>query len=94
MQRKLVVDYVDGQGRRTHRVLWPVHLGFMDEARVVAGWCEMRSAFRFFRTDRILSAALGERYPRRRSDLVRDFRTQIEAEQASAKTRHGGGDAD
>ncbi len=90
MQRKLVVDYVDGQGSLTHRILWPIHLGFMDEARVVAGWCEMRSAFRFFRTDRILSAVLGDRYPRRRGDLVREFQIQVAAEQKSAKTRNDG----
>lgn len=87
-QRKLAIDYVDGQGSPTHRMLWPIQLGFMDEARVVTGWCEMRRAFRFFRTDRILSAVLGDRYPGRRSDLVRDFKAQIQTEQTSARTGH------
>ena len=77
MQRKLAIEYMDGQGRRTHRILWPVQLGFMDNARVLTGWCEMRGAFRFFRTDRILSADARDRYPRRRSDLVRAFQDQI-----------------
>jgi predicted DNA-binding transcriptional regulator YafY len=90
MKRKLAIDYVDGPGRHTHRVVWPIHLGFMDEARVVVGRCEMRGAFRFFRTDRILSAVLGDRYPRRRSDLVREFEAQIQAEQAFAKTLDAG----
>lgn len=79
MQRKLAIEYVDGEGRHTHRVLWPVQLGFMDNARVLTAWCEMRGAFRFFRTDRILSADTRDRYPRRRSDLVREFQAQIQA---------------
>ncbi len=86
MQKKLAIDYVDGQQRRTQRVLWPIQLGFMDNARVLIGWCEMRRAFRFLRTDRILSANLGDRYPRRRGDLVRDFEVWIRDEQASGDT--------
>jgi predicted DNA-binding transcriptional regulator YafY len=78
MHRKLAINYVDGQGRQTQRVLWPLQLGFMDEARVVSGWCEMRRTFRFFRTDRILHADLRERYPGRRSDLIRDFHAQFD----------------
>ncbi len=68
---------MDGQRNRTDRVVWPIQLGFTNDARVLAAWCETRRAFRFFRTDRILSAALGERYPARRVDLLRDFRAQI-----------------
>jgi predicted DNA-binding transcriptional regulator YafY len=90
MRRKLAICYVDGEGRQTQRVLWPIQLGFMDEARVVTGWCEMRRAFRFFRTDRILSAELGDRYPARRSDLVHDFEAQLQAERASGKAAEGG----
>ncbi len=88
-QRKLAIDYVDGQGRQSHRVLWPIQLGFMDEARVVTGWCETRRAFRFFRTDRILAADLLERYPGRRRDLVHDFEAQLRDERsASSATKH------
>jgi predicted DNA-binding transcriptional regulator YafY len=45
----------------------------------------MRGAFRFFRTDRILSAALGDR-----AILVREFQIQIAVEQKSAKARDDG----
>ena len=76
-QKRLRIAYVDGQRNRTDRVVWPIQLGFTNDARVLAAWCETRRAFRFFRTDRILSAALGERYPARRVDLLRDFRAQI-----------------
>lgn len=85
-QRKLEIDYVDGQDRKTHRTFWPVQLGFLDEARVVAGWCEMRSAFRFFRTDRILGAEMLDRFPARRSALVRALQAQLRDEQSAFKT--------
>jgi predicted DNA-binding transcriptional regulator YafY len=43
----------------------------------VVAWCELRRAFRFFRTDRIVSAVADERYPARRADLLRDFKAQL-----------------
>ncbi len=76
-QKRLAIDYIDGAARHTQRVIWPIQLGFMDNARVLTGWCELRQAFRFFRTDRILSAELHDRYPARRADLVRDFHAQL-----------------
>ena len=82
-QRRLRITYLDGQRIRTNRVVWPFQLGFTDSARVLAAWCETRRDFRFFRTDRILSAVFGERYPARRADLLRDFRAQIERDEAS-----------
>lgn len=79
-QRRLAITYVDQHDRRSERVVWPILLGFMDNARVITGWCELRAAFRFFRTDRILSAEPRERYPGRRSDLVRTFQAQLRDE--------------
>ncbi|HTJ62546.1 MAG TPA: YafY family protein [Alphaproteobacteria bacterium] len=81
-QKRLAIAYVDERERRTGRVVWPIQLGFMDNARVLTCWCELRQAFRFFRTDRILSATLQDRYPRRRADLLRDFHIQLREEQA------------
>src|SRR5580692_7674849 len=34
-QAKLRVDYEDGHGARTTRVIWPIALGFMNEARAL-----------------------------------------------------------
>jgi len=84
--RRLAIDYVNGEGRQTQRVIWPIQLGFMDNARVVTGWCELRQAFRFFRTDRISSAEIGDRYPARRADLVRDFHSQVRDEDSTDKS--------
>ncbi len=80
MQKRLAIHYIDGAERHTRRVIWPIQLGFMDSARVLAGWCELRKAFRFFRTDRIGLAELLDRYPSRRADLLRDFRAQLHDE--------------
>jgi predicted DNA-binding transcriptional regulator YafY len=78
---------VSGENRATQRVVWPIQLGFTDSVRVLTGWCELRNAFRFFRTDRIASAELLDHYPGRRPDLIRDFQAQLrnerDAEQAS-----------
>jgi predicted DNA-binding transcriptional regulator YafY len=79
-QKRLAVEYVDEHERRTARVVWPIQLGFMDSARVLTGWCELREAFRFFRTDRIVSAELRDRYKARRADLMRDFQAQLREE--------------
>ncbi|RVM35044.1 WYL domain-containing protein, partial [Sinorhizobium meliloti] len=54
---------------------WPFALGFFEEVRVLAAWCELRQDFRHFRTDRIAEAAmLDDRYPRRRQALLKDWR--------------------
>jgi predicted DNA-binding transcriptional regulator YafY len=79
-QKRLAIEYVDEHERRTERVVWPIQLGFMDNARVLTGWCEPRKAFRFFRTDRIVSAEPRDRYKARRVDLVRDFQAQLRGE--------------
>ncbi len=60
--------------------LLPLMLTEMDSARVLLGWCELRKAIRFFRTDRILWAELRDRYPARRADLVRDFQAKLRDE--------------
>lgn len=83
-QRKLRMIYRDPRGTETERVIWPIMLGFFEARRIIAGWCELREDFRSFRTDRIVRGRLlKERYPGRRRDLVRRWRTQV-AEQSVA----------
>jgi len=48
-------------------------------ARVLFAWCKRQQAFRFFRTDRLVSAADGDRYPARRVDLISRCQNDIEA---------------
>jgi len=77
-QVRLDIDYEDEQGRRTQRVVWPVQLAFMDSARVLAAWCELRQGFRTFRTDRIIAMTRLDRYPGRRADLARRLRAHLD----------------
>ncbi len=82
-QTRLDISYADDQGRRTQRIVWPIQLGFMDRARVLAAWCELRQDFRTFRTDRIATIAPLDRYRGRRADLVRRLRAHLEARAAA-----------
>ena len=78
-QAKLRIDYGDLNGQATTRVIWPIAIGFMNEARMLAAWCELREDFRHFRTDRIAAASeIGERYPGRRSQLVKAWRATMD----------------
>lgn len=77
---RLAIAYQAAPDRPTSRTVWPLQLGFMDSARVLTAWCELRQAFRFFRTDRIAAAAPDGRYPGRRAELLRAFRAQLERE--------------
>lgn len=71
-ERKLRFSYRDGAGAASLRTVWPFALTFFDEARVLMCWCELRSDFRSFRTDRIGEVELLDaRYPQRRQVLLK-----------------------
>lgn len=75
LEHKLDIRYRDGAGKDSSRTIWPFALGFFDRARVVVAWCELRESIRHFRTDRIIGLVpRGERYPRRRQALLKDWR--------------------
>lgn len=62
--RKLSIGYGDGNGVITRRVIWPFMVGYEARACVVIAWCELRSDFRIFRTDRFSDVDFLEmRYP-------------------------------
>ena len=64
--RKIALSYRDGEDRATERVVWPIVIGYLDAARTLIGWCELRKDFRNFRVDRISHARfLEERFPAR-----------------------------
>lgn len=72
---KLKMTYVDVKGDESQRIIWPLALGFFEEVRVIVAWCELRSDFRHFRTDRIVKLApLETRYPKRRQHLLKKWR--------------------
>jgi predicted DNA-binding transcriptional regulator YafY len=80
------LGYVDLKGVATQREVWPIALGFFDHVRLLIVWCELRKAFRHFRTDRILTwKPLGRRYPKRRAALLKAWRAERDAEKASCQ---------
>ncbi|MDO8330521.1 MAG: YafY family protein [Fluviicoccus sp.] len=76
-ERKLCFSYRDGQGDISQRTVWPVALGYFERVRMLVGWCERRQAFRHFRVDRMSDLQrLDVRYPRRRRQLLHEWRQQ------------------
>ena len=72
---KIDIDYADVNGQPTTRRIWPFALAYFEETRVLAAWCELRSAFRHFRTDRLSTMTVTDiRIPRRRDRLLAEWR--------------------
>jgi predicted DNA-binding transcriptional regulator YafY len=87
--RKIRIHYRDMTDRETERTIWPVMLGYFDRTRALIGWCELRSDFRTFRTDRMQSLALlDERPPKRRAILLRDWE-KAQAEENARRAAAG-----
>jgi predicted DNA-binding transcriptional regulator YafY len=53
--RKIKLEYRAANGEVSHRIVWPVLLGYEDTHCLLIAWCESKQAFRHFRTERILS---------------------------------------
>ena len=76
-QRKVAISYEDAQGALSDRTIWPIAIVYFDDVRIVAAWCEDRSAFRHFRVDRLrVRATLEDRYPGRRQSILTRWRQQ------------------
>ncbi|GAL99626.1 YafY family protein [Sphingomonas parapaucimobilis] len=74
-ERRLLLVYRDATGETSERMIWPMAIALFDRADVLLGWCELRSAYRTFRIDRIVTArTMPERYPRRRAVMLREWR--------------------
>jgi predicted DNA-binding transcriptional regulator YafY len=68
--KKIKLTYRDEQERETQRTVWPFAVGYHETVRLMIAWCELRSDFRSFRTDRVADAEfLDERYPERAATL-------------------------
>jgi predicted DNA-binding transcriptional regulator YafY len=81
---KMTLVYEGGSGTRTERVVWPILLGYRDTGRILAAWCELRSSFRYFRTDRMISAdKLEQRIPENALALRSRWRSAMDQERAS-----------
>jgi predicted DNA-binding transcriptional regulator YafY len=77
-EHKVRIAYKNEAGLPTERVVWPIGLAFYEGRPVLAAWCELRSAFRHFRADRISQLTpCAERYPQRRSALVKAWLNEM-----------------
>ena len=77
--RKTELLYKAEDGKETKRVIWPLAVAYYDAQRLIIAWCELRQAFRSFRTDRMVEATvLEQKYPRRRKALLKQMHEELE----------------
>jgi predicted DNA-binding transcriptional regulator YafY len=78
-QGKIAILYSDEGGRQTRRTIWPIAVSYWENSRTIVGWCELREAFRHFRTDRVVEADFLEtRYPTQRARLRAAWRKEMQ----------------
>lgn len=76
--RKVSIQYRDEIDRYTERTIWPIGIVYYDATRNIIAWCELRTAFRHFRTDRIAQVdILKDRYPKRRKALLKEWQEEL-----------------
>lgn len=73
-QNKVLINYKDGKGDKSQRILWPLGLQLYRAIWMLGAWCELRQGFRVFRLDRITQMiVLEERFPYERGKTHDDF---------------------
>ena len=75
-QHKLHFRYTDASGHSSERTVWPLAIGYFEDSRLLAAWCELRQDFRHLRGDRIQDAKTGEAYPRPQALLLKQWQAQ------------------
>ncbi len=71
-------DYEDAKGNKTHRLVKPLGLVYLDRSNTLLAWCELRESFRMFRLDRMLSLHVTDQSFRpHRVALLRQYIEQI-----------------
>jgi len=79
---RLQLIYTDRDGSTTDRIVWPLLIAFLDRARYLVGWCEMKEDYRHFKTERVKELkVLADKYPGRRATLMKGW------EEVTAKRR-------
>lgn len=78
-QGKILLTYSDEGAAETRRVIWPIAISYWEKVRIIVGWCELRQAFRHFRTDRVLDAEfLDQRYATPRAKLRSAWKKEMQ----------------
>ena len=78
-EQVIEIDYSDVDENKTRRAIQPLAIVFFDRSLVVLAWCELRSAYRSFRIDRIVEMTITERSFRpRRVSMLREYLDHLE----------------
>lgn len=81
----LNIRYRDLESRESQRDIRPLGLWFWGKVWTVIGWCELRNAFRTFRTDRIVEASnAGRIFRAERGKTLADFYRLMEMSEYNA----------
>jgi len=89
-QLSLKLRYSDSSGLERIRDVWPIHIFFYEGKQIVVAWCCLRSAFRHFRSDRILEAnSTNQPYGTPRRSLARAWRQEWQREHPSTTSASG-----
>lgn len=72
-EQKLLIDYRDEFGRPSQRTIRPLALIYYSATAVVVAWCELRTAIRNFRADRVERCEATDSHFRGKGDDLRDL---------------------
>lgn len=73
-EQALLIDYVDLNGQRTRRVIWPLGLSYSDQSLMLLAHCRLRMDYRIFHVNRIAQASpTGDSFRPHRVAMVREF---------------------
>jgi predicted DNA-binding transcriptional regulator YafY len=87
-QGKVRLIYRDEKGAETSRIIWPIAVSYWERVRLIVAWCELRKAFRHFRTDRIAAYEFLEtRYTTPRARLRMQWHKELQAQQKAHAER-------
>jgi predicted DNA-binding transcriptional regulator YafY len=75
-RRRLHLRYANEKGEESERTVRPLGVFFWGKTWTLAAWCEMRTAFRNFRLDRMNGATLGDRFEEEEGRTLRDMLAQ------------------
>src|SRR6266851_2391426 len=75
-QRRMRFRYASERGEATERTVRPLGVFFWGRTWTLAAWCEMRTAFRNFRLDRVSNMTLGDRFEDEPGRTLRDLLAQ------------------
>jgi predicted DNA-binding transcriptional regulator YafY len=73
-RRVMELNYADVENRETRRTVRPLGLWYWGKVWTLVAWCELRTDFRVFRIDRVLSAGpTGAVFKHERGKMLADF---------------------